>query len=249
MPALAPAAVAEVSRPIQVHVYPPTPVETKPCLPEALVNLFLRELSTEPHKNGFLCDTCGCPYNLTVMDGKSCTNLTGARGNHRCHGTITLRWTKEKAHDELLRLMTQGGVAVAWELAEPPVPVGLMVCEAHRSDSLPVAIDFQMGTLESIYWNLGRKEPFLVVTHVWLDRVVQSQEVLLMRKLLEGAAEDVMHSQGLTDAIVLVPVSSRDTELRRQPLAQMTEGKHQVLARDARASRERELWGFKLRTH
>ncbi len=240
MPAPAPT-VVDSPRPIHVYAYPPTPAR----LPDALVDLFLRELSTEPHHNDFFCDTCGRAYMIAAQEGKSCTRPQ--EGTHICYGKITRRWTKQKAHDELLRLMAQGGVAVAWEPARPPVPVGMMVCELHRSDSVIGAIDFPMTALGSIYGKFGRGEPFLVVTHAWLDRVAPSQEEALMRKLLDEVVEPVMRSLGLTDAVILVPVSSRDTELRHQALARMFGGKHQMLARDVREGRHRELWGIKLR--
>ncbi|MBI4256548.1 hypothetical protein HY626_00650 [Candidatus Uhrbacteria bacterium] len=145
--------------------------------------------------------------------------------------------------------MAQGGVAVAWELAQPSVPVGLMVCELHHFGSVFGTIDFPMGVLGDIYGELGREEPFLVITHAWLDRIVPSQEALVMRKLLDEVAEAVMRVQCLTTAIMLIPVSSRDTELRHEALSRMSEGKHQMLVRDTRLNHHRELWGFKLHAH
>lgn len=246
VPALAPA-VADSPRPIQVFAYKPTPEQAKPRLPDALVEMFLRELSEEPHRNDFYCDSCGRPYTIAAQEGKSCTRPP--EGGYVCFGKITRRWTKEKAQVELRRLMAQGGVAIAWELTQPSVPVGLMVCEAHRARPALTAIDFPMVALESVYAKLGREEPFLVITHAWLGRVAQPQVDPLMRKLLNEVAESVMRAQGLADAIVLVPVSSRETESRRQTFARMFGVKDRMLARDHRHDRHRELWGFKIRAH
>lgn len=237
-------AVAESLRPIQVFSYPPTPTRALPQLPAALIGMFLRELSNEPHHNDFFCDQCGRPYSIAAQEGKSCTRPQ--EGGVICHGTVIRRWTKEKAQVELQRLMTQGGVAIARELGEPFVPVGLAVCEAHRSGSVVKAIDFPMSVLSDVYGKLGREEPFLVLSHLWIEHVAQSQKVELIRQLVTYVVESVSRTNGLSVANVLVPMSSRDSELRYAVLGTMLTGKKQILLRDQRSNRHRALRGFQL---
>lgn len=242
-------AVAESLRLIQVFSYPPTPAGSKPVLPNTVTEMFLRELTEEPHHNDFYCNKCRKEYPLVgaYAEGTTCTQRP--KGVHVCTGKITRRWTKEKTQVELQRLMVQGGVTIAWELGEPSVPIGLAVCEAHRSESVIAAIDFPMSVLSEVYGKLGRQEPFLILSHLWIDRVAQIQETELMRQLVWQTVEPVMRANTLTIANVLVPMSSHDSELRRTTLRTMLHGKQKVLLGDQRPNRHRELWGFQLKLH
>lgn len=245
-PALAPA--AEPLRPISVYTYAPTPAGSKPRLPDALIEMFRRELSEEPHHNDFYCDKCGKEYPLVGARAEGTTCTQRPEGGFVCTGTITRRWTMEKAQLELRRLMSLGGVAIAWELAEPSVPVALAVCEAHRSDSVIHAIDFPMTVLGTIYGRFGRDEPFLVITHLSVVGVTHAQRTVVVEKLVKDAVESMMGRHHLSQATVLVPVSTQGHSPERQALDTMLGSKQIVLARDARGNRNRELWGFKLRS-
>lgn len=238
-------AVADSPRPIQVFSYPPVP-GVKPVPSLELVELFLRELSTEPHENDFYCDSCGRRYTIAAQEGKSCTRPM--EGGFVCTGRVTRRWTKEKVEPELRRLLSQPGTAVAWELARLSVPVAFAVCEAHSSETVIAAIgDFPMTVLSDIYGRFGRYEPFLVLTHLWVDRVASSQETEVVRKLLDETTESIMRIRDLQKAIVLVPVSVRDSDLRRQTLNAMLAGKRQMHSRGTRSGRHRELLGFEIK--
>lgn len=239
-------AMAEPLRPIQVFSYPPTPTGSKPVLPNTVIEMFLHELSTDPHHNPFYCNRCAKEYILaTRAEGTTCTQRP--EGGFVCTGKITRRWTKEKAQAELQRLMAQGGVAIAWELGHPSVPIGLAVCEAHRSDTVVDAIDFPMNVLGDIYGRLGRDEPFLVFSHLSLGGVTDAQRAVVAEKLIKDAAESTMGLLSLSQATVLIQVSMEAHSQERQALDIMLGSKQVVLARDARSDRHRELWGFRFR--
>lgn len=206
-------AASDSLRPIRVLTYAPTHPGSKPLLPNTLLEMFLRELSQEPHK----VDTNG--------------------------------FATEQVQAELRRLMAHGGVAIAWELGEPTIPVALAVCEAHRSDSVIHEIDFPMDVLGSIYGRLGREEPFLVITHLSLLGVTDAQRAVVAKKLVEDAAESTMGLCGLTQATILIPISSQAHSPERLALDTMLGGKQILLARDTRNDRKRELWGLKFRAH
>lgn len=239
-------AAAEVLRPIRVFPYPPTPPGSKPTLPPALIELFLHNLCQEPHHNPFFCDMCGKEYHHVPArsEGTMCTQRP--EGGVVCRGRITRQWTTEKAYAEFLRLMAQGGVAIAWELSDPPVPAAFAVCEAHRSDSVIRAIDFPMTVLSSVYGRFGREEPFLVINHLSLVKVAHAQRATVVEKLVKEAAEAHMAQSGPREVTLLIPVSSQ-TSPEREALTLMLGGKQDMLARDQRPGRSRELWGIKIR--
>ncbi|MBI4591925.1 hypothetical protein HY733_00560 [Candidatus Uhrbacteria bacterium] len=230
-------------RPIQVHSYPPTPAGAKPQLPDTLIQMFLHELSTEPHHNPFSCDKCGREYTLAVRsEGTTCT--ARPEGGFVCQGKITRRWTKQKAQMELLRLMALGCVAIAWELTESSVPVGFIACESYSTKVVMDRIDFPPRTLEVVYGQLGREEPFLVITHLWVASVFHEQIDLLVQNLIKDAVEGVMRQCSLSRATVLVPISTREEEVRRRAFQVMLGTQFKPLVRDARSQHHRDLLGF-----
>lgn len=234
-------------RPIQVYSYPVQPPRTRPQLPECLVAMFLRKLSIEPHQNDLYCDSCGYVYKFVGREGCSCTHLQ--KGGYICNGHITRHWTQGKAQVELLRLMAQGCVAVAWELAEPSVPIGLCVCESYLSDTVIKAIDFPMSVLGEIYGRLGRQEPFLVFTHLSLEGVDPLQLTPVIEKFIYGLAESMMKRLGLFQATIIIPVSRKPHSKECEALNALFGSKQTILALDTRHDRHRELWGvrFKIR--
>lgn len=244
MSVLAPTAV-DSRRPIQIHTYGPTLPGTNPRFPDALIEMFLRVLTDEPHKNNFYCDTCGRSYTIAAQVGKSCTRPQ--ESGVICYGKVTRRWTMEKVEIELCRLMAQGGVAIAWELGESSIPVAIAVCEAHHSDTVIAAVDFPMNVLGNIYGRLGHTEPFLVFTHVSLEGITDVQRPPVVEKLVKDAAESTMSRLGLSQAGILIPVSRQVHFKERQALDTMLQGKQILIANDLHSERQRELWGFKLR--
>lgn len=242
MPALA---VADSPRLIQVSTHIPSTHDTTSRLPDALVEMFLRELSTEPHSNDLFCDSCDRVYTIAAQEGKSC--IARQKGGRICLGKVTRRWTKEKAYIELVHLMVHGGVAIAWELGESSTPVALAVCEAHRFSSVIAAIDFPMNVLVNVYGRFGRKEPFLVFTHLSTIGVIDIQRATVLEKLVKDAAESMMGLWSLSRVTVLIPVSTEFHSQERQALDTMLCSKQVLLARDQRSERRRELWGFELR--
>ncbi len=245
MPAVAPSE-AHSLQPIRVFVYPPTPAGITPNLPDALVEVFLHELSQEPHHNRIVCNICGKEQTLALHgEGTSCTQRSQGRA---CQGVIIRDWTPQKAHHELLRLLAQGGVSLAWQLTDPSVPVALAVCEAHHSNSVIRAIDFPMSVLSTIYSRFDRGEPFLAFTHLSVAGVSDAQRVMVLEKMIKDASEMLMRRHNLTQATVLVPVSTKDDSIERRALQAMLDGKQTIIAHDERPGRHRELWGFKFRT-
>lgn len=237
-------AKAQDLRPIKVISYPALPPNVRPQLPESLVQMFLRELSEPPHGNPLQCDACSAPYQLPSLEGKPCTRLTGIRLT--CPGTVVRRWTPVNARQELLRLMADGHVAIAWELGEPSVPVGLLVCEIHAAQTVMPAVGFPPLVLRDVYSHLGREEPYFVFSHLWLEQVSQAQGALTTRLLVQEAIKPKAHACGLVLARVLVSVSTRrNQDVRRVVLDPLLMGRQKVLARENASARE--LWGFQIR--
>lgn len=215
-------ASADSRRSNHVRVSNSTHDSFQPPLSNTFIEMLLREFSQEPNHNGYCRD----------------------RG-----GGITRHWTMETAAHELSRLAAHDSLAVVWEPEDVSVPVGFASCEACHGDSILSVIDFPAGVKSAIYGQLGRKEPYLVITHLWLENQALIPHTQLMQQLIEEAVAQTMQPLHLTSATVLVMMSSRESDLRRRVLLELLQGRHHMLARDSRSGRYRELWGFKLCAH
>lgn len=227
-----------------ICTYLPTPKGIRPLFPASLVEMFLRELSDEPHHNPFHCNRCGRVYPLTGarVEGKTCTQPSD--GSFACPGVITRQWTKEKATVELQRLMAQGGVAIAWKPEEVPVPVGFAVCEVVDQNEVTEAVDMSVS-LSDIYRLLGGAQKYLLITHLSLRGLREAESQDALRKLLSGLLQQEMARHQPGEARVLVPVSTEDGNREYWALEAVFSGSLKCVARDPDKARNRELIGFK----
>jgi hypothetical protein len=111
------------------------------------------------------------------------------------------------------------------------------------------AIDFQPTTLSTIYSTLGREEPLLVLSHLWVDGVAITQRGLLVHQMLNTAIESAMKAANLVTANLLIPVSRRRDDSRAGFYKEYFGGRQHVLEVDPRTQldRQRALWGAKIR--
>lgn len=230
-------AVAEVLRPIRIFRLSPTPSNVIPQIPEALTDLLLRELSSDPHGNPLQCTSCEKVFIATQSNGRRCTER---KGGISCEGTIQPCWDRASIARFLTQRIHAGGVAIARTLDEDFTPVGLAICEVHTPNTVIGAVNMPMGALSGIYSSLGHDGPYLIVTHLAIEhegRDLQQVLIDLMMKSIESAVR--AHKLDVRSALVLL--DDRSNELRHRFVRSALGKDYRVIASDTLGGRHRAL--------
>ena len=214
-----------------------TPEGITPTLPDLLLDLFLRELSHEPHENLLVCNVCGATRRISAFNGQTCTERNAG---HFCGGTIQYRWSRTSAYARFLEVLTKGGVALAQTVEASPMPVGLCLCEPHGPDTVVNAVDMPMNVLSQIYARFDREGPYLVVPHLAIE-LDSPQLFEVFGDLIRKAVESVMVRERLARGNVLIVVDARESELRHMLLRRMLGTSYGVVASDSMGGRHRAL--------